>query len=306
LLTMEQHMQRLIGADDEKDTSGRTHFCGSCGCTKLINNSLCPDCGETNPMAFTAENLAKRLRFIKVAAAPDRSTTKVGTGKRWTPPPKPVYAPPEEKRSQWAKKGGGYTRDDVFSECYAGNLEAVQDMLKHGMSPNMRDEQGFTPWMAALENKQDQMCALLVEYDAEYEQDDFFVAVYNDQLEVVQAMVKKGQNVNVVDEEGSSPLSIALQEEHGRVARFLRTKGAKMPGEPGFPTATPPRPAEIALEDFFIAVAEGKVQDVKNFIAWGADVNHADEDGTTLVQIATINDYMEIVDLLVAAGAKSD
>lgn len=307
LLTLEQHMQRLIGMDEEKETAGRTHFCGSCGCTKLIDNSLCPDCGETNPLPFTPENLAKRVRFIKVAAAPDRTTTKVGTGKKWTPPPKPVYTPPEEKRSQWVKKAGeAYTRDEVFAECYAGNIDAVREMLKQGMSPNMRDDQGFTPWMAALENKQDSLCALLVEYGAEYDQDDFFVAVYNDQLEVVQAMVKKGQNVNVIDEEGSSPLGIAIQEEHGRIVRFLRTKGAKVPGEAGFPPAVPPKPANIELDDFFIAVAEGKVEDVRNFIAWGADVNQADEDGTTLVHIATINDHTEVVNMLIAAGAKND
>jgi len=116
-------------------------------------------------------------------------------------------------------------------------------MLREGLDPNVADEHGMTPWRAALENKQDKMCAMLIEFGAKFDQDDFFVAVYNDQEEVVKAMVGKGQVVNVVDEEGTSPLMIAIQEEHGRIARLLRTKGAKLPTDPGYKKGPGPAPA---------------------------------------------------------------
>ena len=79
--------------------------------------------------------------------------------------------------------------DEFFVNCYIGNHVEAERMLKAGMDPNLTDDNGNSPWRAAMENQQDHMAALLVRYGAHFLSEDLFIAVCNDEFELVKAMV---------------------------------------------------------------------------------------------------------------------
>ena len=57
---------------------------------------------------------------------------------------------------------------------------------------------------------------------------------------------------------------------------------------------------------FFNAVSGGNIKQVKDLISTGIDVNILNEDGDTALIIASKNDHLEIVKVLIAAGADAN
>ena len=55
--------------------------------------------------------------------------------------------------------------------------------------------------------------------------------------------------------------------------------------------------------DIWTVAKEGNIAAVKQYLSDGSDVNAKDENGITLLQIATGEDHKEIVELLIANGA---
>lgn len=323
LMTPEEHMKRLMGLGEESSESAaaRTHFCGDCGFTKLTDNSYCPECGATNPLPFTSDNIGKRLRMQKVEKPPE---VKRNNGKAAAIQARmnELVKRKEERQAEEEKllsvplDPATINHDEFFVNCYIGNHVEAERMLKAGMDPNLTDDNGNSPWRAAMENQQDHMAALLVRYGAHFLSEDLFIAVCNDEFELVKAMVEKGMPVNILDEEGSTPFTVAIEEQHGKIARYLRKKGAKLPTAPGFVAdANPDKavPAKPLLpepsgpvpdeEDFFIACAEGDLAQVLNMVACRANVNAQDEDGTSVLSIAIGEGHLEVAALLKKFGA---
>jgi len=108
-----------------------------------------------------------------------------------------------------------------------------------------------------------------------------------------------------------------MEEQHGKVARFLQTKGAKLPASPGFvadkapesiggeskPLLPPPSGQVPDEEDFFIACAEGNLAAVLNMVACRANVNVTDEEGKSVLSVALSEGHLEVAALLNKFGA---
>lgn len=116
--------------------------------------------------------------------------------------------------------------------------------------------------------------------------------------EIVDLLIKKGANVNGKDEYGETALMYAAKGGHTEIINLLKSAGAK--------------------NDILTAVLTQDLQSVKEFIEKGADLNKRYnieeklENGgiiasdPNLLYIAKKKSSPEIVDLLIANGAKAD
>jgi len=327
LLSPEEHLKRLMGLGDgsdwtDEDRSKFSHFCQVCGYVKLsAEHKQCPECGSHEIMPFGSEAVAAKIRLHQVKQQPKISAAVLRTGA--------VSKAAEMLRNRYGNGSSSLSddrtnsaaaaaaaaaaappkvfkleeikQDDAFLAAYHGDIATLEAMLKAGFDPNTEDEDGNTLWQAALQNRQDQVGAMLVSHGARYDLDDFFIGIFHGQLDLVKAMVKDGVSVNIADEDGVTPLMLAIQEEHGRVARFLRTNGAKISSAKRVSVSGSVVKKPLSADekdDMFIAVCEGDVAKVKEFILRGADVNACDEDGTTLLQLAKGEGQTEVVELL--------
>jgi ankyrin repeat protein len=124
--------------------------------------------------------------------------------------------------------------------------------------------------------------------------------------EVVALLIDKGADVNMKEEDGTTPLDYA----EGEIADLLRKHGGKTKkelegGEPVAEAAKPEPPTAKAPDiDIHFAAMFGNLEAVKQYITAGADVNAIDDDeGMTPLILAAANGHKEIVVLLITEGA---
>ena len=55
---------------------------------------------------------------------------------------------------------------DVFEAAAAGKTERVRELLEHGADPNARQQDEFTPLMAAVQTEDERLRELLVQHGA--------------------------------------------------------------------------------------------------------------------------------------------
>jgi ankyrin repeat protein len=115
---------------------------------------------------------------------------------------------------------------------------------------------------------------------------------------VRQLLAERGANANYFNDDGDFPLFGASQEGHLQVVDALLEAGAQV-------NATRPEDSCTAL---IMACQYGKVAVVKSLVRAGANVNQTTSDryaDSPLIK-AAIKGHVQIVDVLVAAGARHD
>ena len=110
----------------------------------------------------------------------------------------------------------------------------------------------------------------------------------------VAAMIKKDANVNAADEDGETPLMVAVKKGNAPVVDVLLASGAKVNaknanGEDALTQAVRAREPNAAI--------------VASLLKGGADANAADKNGTTLLMRAVQNNAPAVAEALLAAGA---
>jgi len=104
--------------------------------------------------------------------------------------------------------------------------------------------------------------------------------------------IKKGANINAVNDDGATPLLLSVMwNSGGEMAAYLISKGAAV---------------NCALRGFtplMIAAQEGYLDTVAVLITLGADLEAAEENGLTSLMAAARDGHIEIVRLLLEAGA---
>ena len=108
------------------------------------------------------------------------------------------------------------------------------------------------------------------------------------QVEAVRLLVKRGADVNAVDDEGTTPLILASYRGHVEVAKLLLQAGAKVDAQE----------MKFRLSSLNHAVGRNDAALVKLLLGYGANPMLKAADGRTALDRAEANGATEIVALL--------
>jgi ankyrin repeat protein len=120
-------------------------------------------------------------------------------------------------------------------------------------------------------------------------------AARNDEQNTVAALLQQGVDVNVRDEDGTTPLAWAVNLSNLAMAELLLNKGANS----GLTN-------ELGIGPLSLAITNGFIPMVKLLISRGADPNVARENGETPLMTAARLGQVETMQLLLSRGADPD
>ena len=187
---------------------------------------------------------------------------------------------------------------NIQSAARSGNTDEIEEFLKAGKDINERSLFGFTPLGVAIDlGREIDFIEFLISNGAAVDEHSsgytpLQIAIKNGNLPVVELLVEKGADINLIDEDSEkSPLDFALREKQDEIAEFLREKGAKGGLRMTFTTA----------------VQRGNIKVIKQHIAAGKDVN-MEYRGWTLLgnSITGRQSSKAVIELLIENGANLD
>ena len=150
-----------------------------------------------------------------------------------------------------------------------GDLPTVQALLSNGADVNAANEDGRTALMYAAKKGDPAIVQALlgvsginIEAQAFDRSTALCVAAREGKGDVVKALIDKGANVNITDEEGWTPLMIAIEEGHLTTVQALLSV-------PGIDINAKNFLEETAV---YVAARRGKVDVVKALLENGADI----------------------------------
>lgn len=163
------------------------------------------------------------------------------------------------------------------------NPEIVQALLDAGADINQQDEDGWTPLMfATLEGY----------------------------FDIVKVLLDAGADVNIESPEGEYALYIAAYSGHQEIFDYLApltTSDLRQDAEQCLVEALRKRQqrevVKPGVRGLIKAAAEGNITKVRRAIETGVNINSFDEVGETALRAAVVRNHLEIVQLLIEAGA---
>ena len=120
-------------------------------------------------------------------------------------------------------------------------------------------------------------------------------AAENDHFEVVRLLLKQGMDIDIVDNNGVTPLYFASLKGYLKVVRFLVRKGAEMD-----------KTKNNGCSSLYAAAGKGYLPIVQYLVEHGADKDKADENDITPLHAAVQNGHLEVLRFLVEQGADKD
>lgn len=204
-----------------------------------------------------------------------------------------------------------------------GYLDIVRQIIQLGVNVNVRRDDSLTALALACWNNHAEVVLELIQNDAdislEYavqmgqgrvgKQTALILAAHRGNLEVSKILVDAGSDLNAESEVGYTPLMASMVNGASKtLAEFLLSCGA----DPD------PKIANFSLmtrttTPLILATIHGWADIVSQLISLGVDVNKPDgihiltqEGECTPLKHAVLNDRLEIVEALIAAGAKVD
>jgi ankyrin repeat protein/beta-lactamase regulating signal transducer with metallopeptidase domain len=180
-----------------------------------------------------------------------------------------------------------------------GHVELVEALLARGAEPNLPDDEGRTPLRIAAASSHEAVARLLIDAGANVNAEDdkgrtpMHKSAARGDAGLVRMLIAAGAKVNVSDAEGRTPLHEAtisasvFELEPEPIAGRLRARAAA-------PAPAPPAPAAPGAHCTVIA----------DLLAAGADVNAADNTGTTPLHEAAFKGAKDIVQFLLDRGAR--
>jgi len=207
-------------------------------------------------------------------------------------------ATPERQARKIPERQARKVPDTIHRAAGNGNIEAVKKHLVDGADVNAKSSGGRTPLLGAAHRGHKEIVELLIAKGADVNAKDnnggtpLHWAAQGGHKEIAELLIAKGADVNVKDKYGNTPLDRAIQQKHTETAALLRKHGGKTGKE--LPSLT-----------LWEAARRGGIQEVKDFLANGADVNAKDKGGVTPLDWATGYRRTETADLLRKHGGKT-
>lgn len=204
-----------------------------------------------------------------------------------------------------------------------GTLNEVQAELQSGANPNEARRHGMTPWLLCVLVGDVAKAEKLLEYGANIDSSDLFMAVGKDNPAMVGWLLGYGLDVNVRDSYQGSVLSEATTWGAAACVKLLIDAGADVHAEDHvhsqpISNASTPEVARLLVDagadiNFIsgegysrlkYAAEGGSVEMIRTLLDMGAETDaEAKRHTTTPLYVAVQQDDMEIVRLLLEAGA---
>jgi ankyrin repeat protein len=105
----------------------------------------------------------------------------------------------------------------------------VELLLDHGANIDAPDQQGNTPIHESLMSGRTQIAQLLIKRGARFDANEMLHAVVANQVadrDVIELLVKKGADFNHRDENGDTPLHVAVKGDYRVLTKLLIAHGA--------------------------------------------------------------------------------
>ena len=198
------------------------------------------------------------------------------------------------------REHGGKTGEELppatlFEAVYRDDLEGMKDLLAEGADVNAMDKDGNTPLHIVTHSGHKEMIKLLISNGADVNAKGRFGtpihnAVSSGYKEIVQLLVDEGADVNAKEWRGKTPLDMATplgrQDllKYQEIAELLRKYGGK-------------------YGTLHSAATGGDIEEVKELLAAGSEVNVVDGAGYSPLHYAIKSNRPEVVELLIVNGA---
>ena len=208
----------------------------------------------------------------------------------------------ERKRSELLSKL-------LFEAIRVDNTSEMLRLLNHGVDPNARNAQGYTPLHLTARSGQARMLQALLELGVYVDPRDatghtpLHLTAFNQNRRPKDLLIAAGADVSAVNDEGYTPLQLEREKQHELLCEALGAGNTRqVPGliaagiDPGFRDAKGHSPLHI------VAVNGQADEWVDMLWKAGADPNARDERGRTPLHQAALNGKFQTYKRLVAAG----
>ncbi|WP_265027948.1 ankyrin repeat domain-containing protein [Wolbachia endosymbiont (group A) of Calamotropha paludella] len=180
-----------------------------------------------------------------------------------------------------------------YTAWWKGCLEVAKFLVDKGANINAQNVYGREPIHIAAERDNKNIIELLLNKGVsinEFDKDSWMPlhwASWNGHLDITEYLVGKGANINAKDRNDKTPLDIARDKGHNNVAEYLQQ-------------------TQLSLDkQFFTAVQDGSLNEVKDFVSRGASLDTQDSNnGWTPIIYAAQGSKWDAVKFLIAQGAK--
>lgn len=186
------------------------------------------------------------------------------------------------------------------------NLEIIQYFINEGVQPDLPDHNGNTPFMWASRGNSLEVIKLLEAYVKDINQVNkdgqsaLSMALSRNSAEVCQFLIDQGANVNVLDKEGNSLAYYLIDSyrfnktmEFDSKLQLLQQNGFEFPPHEGKGHTL-----------YHLAVEKNDLNLVKRLNSFNLDVNTKNDDGITALHLAAMKAHNdEIMSYLISKGA---
>ena len=186
----------------------------------------------------------------------------------------------------------------VYRNPKSPKLDNVEKRIICGGNDNFNDERAYTPVfrIGCRSKKQNKLNGIrcvasilgseekgkLNQAGYQFSSDDFVKAINRNELELVQVFINAGIDLNLKDQLGNLPLSVAIQNDNAEITKLLTKNGAKL------------------IEVLSSACKSGDLGLAKKSISLGANINSKDSDGFTPLVLTIKYKHLDVFNHLIS------